>query len=669
MIKSLVLFLIFFLYENFSFSQFPYSSKSKKAIKLFEKARSAPMENINPESNIPDFKLGIEFANKAIEKDSNFWEAHVLAAELNEKNRDLEKAIFHYKKALIIHPTHSISSKTNFFLATCELKIGLYTDALKNIELFIRNPNAVEEWMSKAREMEANARFAIIALKNPIPFDPINLGEGINSIYPEYYPSITVDGKTMLFTRRLPINNASQFQEDFFVSESNEDENWKKAIPMPTNVNTINNEGAPTISSDGKSLIFVACSDETGDYGFDRFGYGSCDLFYSKKLGNKWLNPINLPGNVNSYNWETQPSLSADGNTLYFIRGVRNKNGKKDSDIYFSKLQNDGKWSAAERLPNTINTPYAEESVHIHPDGKTLYFASRGHVGMGGSDLFVSRMDKKGNWSKAVNLGYPINTLFDENSLMVSAKGDIAFLASNRPGGYGDLDIYYFNLPDEIKPTKTFYFDGLVFDLKTRKALAGHFQLIDIESGQVVIISDADKIDGSFMVALPINRDYAISVSYPGYFPYSLNFNLSMPDGQENYHLDIPLNPETSEVENVLSNVFFDLNQSKIRETSKIELLEFVAYLKQNPQHKIELGGHTDSRGNRTDNLILSSERAKSVFDFLISNGINANRLSYKGYGSTQTIISDVEIEKMNSEQEKEKAHQKNRRTVYKIIL
>ena len=171
------------------------------------------------------------------------------------------------------------------------------------------------------------------------------------------------------------------------------------------------------------------------------------------------------------------------------------------------------------------------------------------------------------------------------------------------------------------------------------------------------------------MVALPINRDYAISVSYPGYFPYSLNFNLSMPDGQENYHLDIPLNPETSEVENVLSNVFFDLNQSKIRETSKIELLEFVAYLKQNPQHKIELGGHTDSRGNRTDNLILSSERAKSVFDFLISNGINANRLSYKGYGSTQTIISDVEIEKMNSEQEKEKAHQKNRRTVYKIIL
>ena len=669
MIRFLFLMTFFLAFISFTNAQFPYSSKSKKAIKLFEKARSAPMENFISETNLPDFKLGIDLANKAIEKDPDFWEAHVLVAELNEKIRNIETAIFHYKKALFINPFHSTSSKTNFFLAACELKIGKYEDALKNIEIFIRNPNAVEEWTSKAREIEANARFAAFAIKNPKPFDPINLGEGINSIYPEYYPSLTVDGKTMLFTRRLPLNNAAQFQEDFFISNNNENGVWGKSFPMPSNVNTINNEGAPTISSDGKTLIFVACSDETGDYGPERLGLGSCDLFYSKRLGKNWLTPINLPGNVNSKNWETQPSLSADGQTLYFIRGVRNKDGKRDSDIYVSRIQNDGKWSAAERLPNTINTPYAEESVHIHPDGKTLYFASRGHLGMGGSDLFVSRKNKNGNWLQAENLGYPINTLFDENSLMVSANGDIAYLASNRTGGYGDLDIYFFNLPKEIQPIKTFYFDGSVFDLKTRKALAGHFQLIDIESSQVVIISDADKIDGSFMVALPINREYAISVTYPGYFPYSLNFNLSIEDGQENYHLDIPMNPQTSLIENVLSNVFFDLNQSKLRENSKIELLEFVAFLRQNPKNKIELGGHTDSRGNSSDNLILSSERAKSVYEFLVSNGIDANRLSYKGYGSTQAIISDVEIEKINSDVEKEKAHQKNRRTVYKIIL
>ena len=668
MMKYLFLTLTLLLFINYSDAQFQFSSKNKKAIKLFQKACSAPMDNLNPNTNIPDYKLGIELVNKAIKKDSNFWEAHLLAAELTEKISDLEKAIFHYKKALSIDPYHSRSSKTNFFLALCEFNTGKYEDANKNMNIFINNPNAIKEWITKAKEIQANASFAAYAVKNPKPFNPINIGPGINTFYPEYYPSLTVDGRIMLFTRRLPLNKLTQQQEDFFISENNENGIWEKSRPMPTNVNTINNEGAPTISSDGKSLIFVACCDESGDYGYGRAGFGSCDLFYSKKLGNNWLTPINLPGNVNSRNWETQPSLSSDGKTLYFIRGVRNKEGKRESDIYISELQNDGKWGAADRLPNTINSSYAEESVHIHPDGQTLYFASRGHIGMGGSDLFVSRKDKNGNWSKAENLGYPINTQFDENSLMVSAKGEIAYLASNRPGGFGDLDIYYFSLPEEIKPTKTFYFDGLVFDIKTRKALAGHFQLIDIESGQVVIISDADKIDGSFMLALPINRDYAISVSYPGYFPYSLNFNLTIAEGQENYHIDIPLNPETSEIENVLSNVFFDLNKSRLRENSKIELLEFINYLKKNPQQKIELGGHTDSRGNSNDNLILSSERAKAVYTFLVSNGVDAKRLSYRGYGSSQVIISDIEIEKMQSNQEKEKAHQKNRRTVYKII-
>ncbi len=650
-------------------AQFPYSSKNKRAIKLFEKARSAPMQNINLETTIPDFKLGIELANKAIEKDPDFWEAHVLAAELNEKIGRFEIAIEHYKKALSINPFHSSSSKTNFFLGACELKVGRYDEALKNIEIFIRNPNSVEEWLPRAREIEANAQFASFAISRPKPFEPINVGPGINSLNPEYYPCLTVDGENMLFTRRLPINTKDKYQEDFFISEINTSNNWKDAIPMPSNVNTSNNEGAPTISSDGKSLIFVACSDEYGDYGFGRSGFGSCDLFYTKRLGNSWTNPINLPGIVNSGNWETQPSLSADGKTLYFIRGVRNKDGKRDSDIYVSQLQIDGNWGKPERLPNSINTPSTEESVHIHPDGNTLYFASRGHLGMGGLDLFVSRKDAKGNWSKAENLGYPINTLHDENSLMVSANGEIAYLASDRTGGYGDLDIYYFKLPEDTKPNKTFYFDGSVFDVKTKKALAGHFQLTDIESGKIVIISDADKLDGSFMVALPINKDYAISVTYPGYFPYSLNFNLILPDGQENYHLDIPLNPETSELENVLSNVFFDFNKSQLRESSKIELQAFILYLNQNPKLKIEMGGHTDSRGDATENLILSQDRAKSVFDFLIENGIQATRLSYKGFGSSMPLISDFEIGKLKDDVEIEKAHQKNRRTVYKITL
>jgi outer membrane protein OmpA-like peptidoglycan-associated protein len=309
-----------------------------------------------------------------------------------------------------------------------------------------------------------------------------------------------------------------------------------------------------------------------------------------------------------------------------------------------------------------------EESVHIHPDGRTLYFASRGHIGMGGSDLYVSRLDENGNWSEPENLGYPINTRYDENSLMVNATGDIAFFASDRDGGYGGLDIYYFDLPQELRPVTTLYFDGLVFDAKTNKPLPGYFELIDLSNGKTVIISEADKIDGSFIVPLPLERDYAIQVTYPGYFPYSLNFNLRGIPDQKSYHIDIPLNPESSSDDNVLANVFFDLNKSTLRPESKVELNKFANYMKANLKVKIELGGHTDSRGNEVDNLKLSSERAKSVMDYLIQSGVSSNRLSFKGYGSSQPIVSNEEIAKLSKPEDKEAAHQKNRRTVYKII-
>ena len=287
---------------------------------------------------------------------------------------------------------------------------------------------------------------------------------------------------------------------------------------------------------------------------------------------------------------------------------------------------------------------------------------------MGGSDLYVTRMDINGNWSKAENLGYPINTLYDENSLMVSPTGEIAFLASDRSGGYGNLDLYYFELPVELQPTKTYYFDGLVFDEKTTKPIPGHFELKDLTNGKTVIISNADALDGTFTVALPVNNSYAIQVTYPGYFPYSLHFDMTLEEDQQSYHLNIPLNPITSKSENVLANVFFDLNKSTLREESKVELNQFANYLNENKSLKIELGGHTDSRGNAAENMKLSADRAKAVQDYLISKGVLSERLSSKGYGSSQPIFSDDVITMMKNEKEKEKAHQANRRTIYKVI-
>ena len=667
--------LVFFslVFLNFSFySQFRYSTKSKKAIKLLEAAQKAPGQTLDPKTRGPNYREGLLLLEQALKKDPQFWEAHILSAQFNENLNNYKQAIFHYESALRINPEHSRYGSTHYYLSALYLAEAEYEKALKYVDVFMKNPNASEEFLRNAKEIKQNASFAINALKNPKNFNPINAGNGINTADPEYYPTITVDGKTLLFTRSIADNRVKgyQEQEDFFVSNLDKTNNWQNAIPMASNVNTINNEGAPTISADGKSLIFVACSDETGTYyGENRYGKGSCDLFYTKKIGGKWINPINLPGGVNSSHWESQPSLSADGQTLYFVRGLRGKNTNGNSDIYVSHLQSDGNWGSALRLSDVINTPFAEESVCIHPDGKTLYFASRGHIGMGGSDLFISKMDANGIWGKPVNLGYPINTKFDENSLLVSPIGDVAFFASDRTGGFGDLDIYYFELPLEYRPTKTLYFDGNVFDQVSKSALPGHFQLTDIESGEIVIISDADKIDGSFMVALPVNKEYAIQVTHAGYAPYSINFNLKIPDGSDHYHIDIPMNPLTSSTENVLANIFFDLGKSTLRKESTIELKNLASFLNRNPTIKIELGGHTDSRGNEADNLLLSTERAKAVYDYLIVNEhISKERLSYKGYGKTQPIFSDKTIETIKTTEEKEIAHQKNRRTVYKII-
>jgi outer membrane protein OmpA-like peptidoglycan-associated protein len=287
---------------------------------------------------------------------------------------------------------------------------------------------------------------------------------------------------------------------------------------------------------------------------------------------------------------------------------------------------------------------------------------------MGGSDLFVSRLDESGIWSKPVNLGYPINTMFDENSLMVSPDGEIAFFASDRKGGYGGLDIYYFNMPVEMRPTKTVYFEGIVYDVQTRLPLAGKFQLIDIKTGKEVVISEADKVTGEFLVTLPIDREYALNVTYPGYAFFSKNFNMTLAENQDAVHMDVPMMPISMEQTVLLANVFFDLGKATLRPESNIELDKLVDFLLKNPTLKIELGGHTDTRGDDKENLKLSNDRAKAVFDYAIAKGVDGKRLTFKGYGETKPVISDTEIAKLGSDSEKEAAHQSNRRTEYKII-
>lgn len=666
---SISLLLLSIVFSGCATAQSGYGTNNKRAIKLYNEARNAPRENINLNTGRPDFESGIELLQKALNKDENFLEAHQLIGEFYRLNGNSEKAVYHFKRSLEISPRANLNGLLYLDIGELQMRNGDYKDATKYFDMVLNsNDRSISpELMRASEKLRNNAQFAIQAMKNPLDIKPINIGPGINTEHPEYFPTITVDARTLLFTREIPNgDNSPRGQEDFFVSHLSEKNIWMEAIPMPSNINTPNNEGAPTLSADGRELIFIACADQTGyDYGRNRDGKGSCDLFITKKLGSNWTNPKNLPGGVNTAQWESQPSLSADGKTLYFIRRVGGR-GTQRSDIFVSNKREDGTWSKASPLPQNINTDAMESSVLIHPDGQTLYFASNGHVGMGGYDIYMSRKDPLGNWGNPVNLGYPINTENDENSLLVGPDGEVAFFASDRPGGFGSLDIYYFEMPEELRPVRTTYFEGLVYDATSKKPLSGKFELIDLSTGKQVIEAESDQITGEFLVALPTGKKYALNVSYPGYAFFSKNFNM-IDQQEEAIHMDVPLIPSGNEGTITLANVFFDLDKATIREESYPELNKLVEFLKENEAVKIEIGGHTDTRGDDKANQILSENRAKSVYDYVVEKGVDESRLSYKGYGESEPINSDDYIKKIETEEAKEKAHQKNRRTEYRI--
>jgi len=657
-----------------------WGSKNKKAIKYANLAIEKSREY--DDYGRFNYKEAIDYCDKAIEKDPTFMDAYLMKADFATSMRDLKLASQSYRDAIEVNPNYTKTGFVYLEAAQLEMKVAEYDEALKHAKHYKTIRGANPKMIPEADWIIKNSEFAIHAVKNPVPFKPVNIGSGVNTPDPEYFPTLTVDQSQLLFTRRVSDSRLrAGAQEDFFVSQG-DNNYWRVGQPMPKNINTSFNEGAPTYAPDGRTIIFVGCADENRRYGADRRGYGSCDFFVTKKIGKKWMDPINLPGQVNTANWETQPSLSSDGKTLYFIRGkVRSSGGrnKRNGNIYVSKLQHDGSWGIAEKLPDNINTPFSESSVLIHPDGKTLYFSSNGHIGMGGYDLYMTQLLPNGEWSTPKNLGYPINTENDENSLLVFADGKLAIFASDRPGGFGGLDLYSFELPKNVRPTKTIYMEGVVFNSVTKAKLKAEFSLKDIETGVEVVRSSSDYKTGEFVVTLPTNKEYALIVNKEGYNPFSVNFNLTVAENSDKpYHIDAPLIPINAlGTEVSLKNVFFDLDSYNLRTKSYVELNNLVDHLNNNPNMKIELQGHTDAQGNAAHNLELSKNRAKAVMNYLITKGIDKSRLDSEGYGESKpatikdkngidVTLTETYINTLPTNEQKV-AHQENRRTIYVV--
>jgi outer membrane protein OmpA-like peptidoglycan-associated protein len=638
------LFFIFLILPVLLIAQdYELSTKSKKAKKFYESG----------EEYLRKQQPGLaekEFLS-AVAVDSDFFEAYMLLGEINEQWQSDSNAVFYYNMASQVNPEKF--PPVFKIMADIEYENGWYDSAKVHYKKYLKTPAAHGKSRIESEKNLANTIFAIEAIKNPVPFQPANLGPEVNTNSNEYFPCLTADNQTLLFTRLLSDNRSiTGRQEDFFISYFG-DQSWEQAIDIGAPINTVYNEGAPTLSADGNILIFTACESLEG-YGGDRKGYGRCDLFVSKRVGSDWTVPYNIGPPVNSRYWESQPSLSSDGRTLYFV-----SNRNNNYDIWVTVVDDNGDWSEPRKLGPNINTDGYEGSVFIHPDNQTLYFSSDGHVGMGKLDIFMSRRNSAGEWGKPVNLGYPINSHKDDNSIVISADGALAMFASDREDGFGGLDLYGFELYEEVRPLPVTYMKGVVFDKISGEKLVARFELTDLNTGKVVVESFSNKGNGEFLVSLPTNNDYALTVSREGYLFFSENISLSGENTSlEPFHKDIPLEPLKAGAKIILKNIFFETDKYELKKTSMVELKKMVDLLKNNPAIRVEISGHTDNTGTARYNQELSENRAQAVYEYLISNGIDANRLVFQGYGETRPIdTNETEAGKAN-----------NRRTEFMII-
>ena len=612
-------------------------TNNRSAHKLFEAAQEKLKKR--------QYKSAIDIAQKAIDKDVNFILAYDMLFECYGELGDTENSIKTYRTLIhTVKPPNKPVIRAYYILATVELENEEYDSAALHFKQFLEFEDISPQYAERAKVRLASALYSAKAIKNPVPYNPVNMGENINSKYDEYLPGQTLDGETFIFTRKLG-EHYSEWNEDFFISKKKEGI-WQMARNLGKTINTPQNEGTISVSVTGKYIFFTACN-RPGNV-------GSCDIYYSKYMNGVWGRPKLLVPPINSRKWDTQPSIASDGITLYFTSN--REGGFGGTDLWMAKLER-GKLTAPVNLGPNINTAGNESTPFIHADGKTLYFASTGHPGMGMADLFVSKF-VDGEWTKPKNLGYPINSSKDERGLVVDRTGKFGYVSSARKGGFGGLDIYKFDLHEEIQATPVSYVKGTVSDLETGEKLGCNIDLNDLATGEELISFKTDSVTGSFFIVLESNKDYAFTIDKLGYLFHSENFSLKQTTALDPYILDIKLSRPKKGAGIVLKNVLFDTDKFDLKTASYTELNRVVALLKENQNMKVSIEGHTDNQGSESHNITLSKNRAKAVVDYLISKGISADRLKSVGKGSSVPVADNGT----------EKGRRLNRRTELVII-
>ncbi len=642
-LAQIIFYLVLFVcLINTSQAQSKYNTSSNKAIKLYEKAEEFFKKR--------QFDEGINSLEKAVGIDPNFTEALYRLATTYELFQKFEVAAKYYQRVIASQPDNPRYQGVYIVVANNQLREGNYEEAKQLADKsLLLNPNNQKN-TQQAQALLEICTYAIEGMKTPLKFNPTILENPLNQFKIQYFPVLTGDEQTIVFTARKPDQT-----DDLFISYK-KDGQWTEPVSISDNINTADNEGTCSISANGRVLVFTYCANMKL-----RNSFGGCDLCISYKVGDEWSEPENLGRNVNSGAKDTQPSLSADGKTLYFSSS--RPGGSGGLDIWVSKMDESGKWLPAQNLGTTINTPGNEESPFIHANGRYLYFSSNGFPKMsyGGADLYYSEYTNPG-WTTPKNLGYPINNQANQVGLFLTADSERGYYTHEEgQGSFRNFTavLKSFEVPDTLKPAGiSNYVKGTIYDAKTQEKLEAKIELTDINTKTKQSSTTSDPITGEYLFILTQGSEYSLSITRKDYAYKSIAFNYTEGKDIAPIVQDIALDPIGVGIRFTLNNIFFDYNSFALQDKSKTELDELVKFMQENPKVKGEISGHTDNVGDRAANDTLSLKRAQSVFNYLVEKGVASDRLKYQGYGDRRPAESNAT----------EEGRAKNRRIEFEIL-
>ena len=586
------------------------------------------------------FDEGISLYEKCLNKEPSFIEAHWSLASVHKNLGDLEVSFYHLDQYYLKAEKSLISAKKLMILMEQYFNQGLYSKANECLAQFKRNRMFIDQ---KDSLMMASITYAFNNQKRKSVLLPKALPISVNRFYTQYFPTLTIDNNTLIFTKRA--GDSGSYDEDLVVSQR-EYGVWSSAKLLSRNIYSEFNEGAASISANGRTLIFTMC-----DKGRT---IGSCDLFISRKYGEVWSSPENLGEVVNSKNWDSQPSLKADGKTLYFSSDRPGGLGRRD--IWYTQFKANT-WTQPKNMGIIINTTKDDVTPFIHTNGENLIFASNGRVGFGGFDLFMSEF-KESRWQVPKNLGSSINNNLNQLSFIISADGSMAYFSQDFKTEQGKIKSHIVQLPiasDSLLKRTSSYIFGRVVDAISKEPLKAKIELFDIFTNELKYSTFSDSVSGEYLFALNEGLNYGVYAGAKGYFFEDFRIDIHHSISGNADTLDITLFPLKIGESMILDNIYFELDSYELTQNSLSELEIVAAFLVEN-RVQIQIEGHTDQTGDPAYNQGLSEQRAKAVYDFLIEFGISSDRLNFIGLGATQPVEMDPTMS------------DKNRRIEFRIV-